>query len=135
MRLTANEDAMNHLSAKRRHSLPAEADFREELFARAGHCCEWCKNEPTAQQHEIARGASRQKARTCLFASLALGVDCHREIHRFAGDVAICVGLAILRCRRPEDFNLPKYWKLTARRWPELADVEAWGKRLCLNKE
>lgn len=121
---------MRHLSQRRQAQLPTEQQFREELFARAGFVCEFCGDEPASEQHEIGRGASRLKARTALFASLALGVNCHRVLHRMASDDAVALGLAIIRVRRPEDYSLSDFHRLTARRWPDQRQVDEWAKRL-----
>src|SRR6185369_5329154 len=114
----ASEEIMRRLSRKRSASIPTEQAFRAELFSEIGHTCEWCRDEPATEQHEIARGPNRSRARTCRFAVLGLCFGCHRILDRMPGDDAIIVGLAILKRNRPEDYSLAGYWTLTNRRFP-----------------
>jgi len=123
---------MNRLSPKRRAQLPAEAAFREELFARAGRC-EFCRNAPCQEQHELARGNGlRHKARTQRFAVLALCLLCHRVFDHVCGLEGQLLGLAVLRRSRPEDFDLTAFNRLygNAPNRITVQEVQQWTWRL-----
>jgi hypothetical protein len=101
---------------------------------RANWTCEWCLDEVASEQHEVARGIHRARARTCLFAVLASGFKCHRILDRMPSDDAVMIGLALIQIRRPEDYSLSSYWRLTGRNWPDQADVDRWRLRLSLTE-
>jgi hypothetical protein len=113
----------------------AAAEWREELRNSVGRC-EFCGQWVRALSvHEVARGNGiRPKALRAEYAVLVLCVDldsaCHRTLERLAGDDQRALGLALLRRSRPEDYDLERFYRLTARRFPSAELVELWRKRL-----
>lgn len=91
--------------------------FREELGR-----CELCrKGKP--QLHELTQGYGR-RTRALGNRSLVVGLcgNCHRKIHLMALKGKILC-LALLRLRRPADYNLQTFWEVNGRRWPDNEEV------------
>ena len=128
---------MKRISLKRRQRLTEAQPWRKEL--REQGYCDWCsvragdyfKGFPVQlEEHEIARGIHRQRALDQPCATLLLCSRCHDELHRMAGDAQVCIGLALIRYRRPEHYSLSRYYELTGRRWPDEASIDLWTKRI-----
>jgi hypothetical protein len=89
--------------------------------------CEWCRKRwPII--HEIARGtANRRKAFITRFATLGLcDPGCHQEV----GSWPPAKQLALLKLRRPADYDLAAYHQLISRHWPYEEDVLAFYEEL-----
>jgi hypothetical protein len=95
--------------------------------------CDWCGCRCRPDEHHIAQGASRKPAGHNPACILWLCRKCHDDLHadRFKRQI----GLAILMVRRPAQFSLDEFYRVTQRRWPDRKDVELWRKRLCLVEE
>lgn len=101
--------------------------FREELREELGRC-EYCRRGKP-QLHEIVQGHGR-RIKALGNRSLIVGLcsKCHAKVHTMglAGKI-LC--LALLRLRRPEDYNLQTFWEVNGRRWPDNEEVmEAYDK-------
>lgn len=85
--------------------------------------CERCRRRKPAL-HELTQGHGKRDVALDQ-RSLIIGLcwDCHRHIHTL-GTAGKVLGLAILMLRRPQDFDLPLFWKVNGRRWPEQEDVD-----------
>lgn len=126
---------MNRLSAKRAASLDAEAAFKLRLLERCGYKCEWCgAGNCELDHHELQRGSGvRHLQRACLYASVILCRPCHEILGRMGGQDAVLLGLAILRLRRPECYDLQRFISLVCPHAPrrfEQAEVDAWLRRI-----
>lgn len=121
---------MRRVSRKTAARKKAVEPYRETLVLNVAQC-EWCSSPNHGLSvHEIARGCHRQAALDKPFATLVLCDDCHRDLHELPSIHAICIGLALLKSSRPEDFSLEAFYKLTARRWPAEDLVERWYVRI-----
>jgi len=86
--------------------------------------CEWCRRGRIFL-HEIAQGfGKRHLALDKRGLVIGLCFDCHRKIHSL-GLKGKVIGLAILRARRPQDYNLQLFWEVNGRRWPDHEEVLA----------
>lgn len=123
---------MKRQSLKHRARADEAAPWRQALKERVGRC-EVCMKpcDPSKLTiHEIACGyGPRQKALDQSYAVLV----CHwvdwtprvpLNCHGIAQAEPKARQLARLYVCRSSDFDLEAYWKLTARRWPDWADVE-----------
>lgn len=78
--------------------------------------------------HEIGRGVDRQKSLDKPYATLVLcetsgtTMGCHQVIH---SEWCRESELALLKLRRPDDFDLEAFYQLTSRRFPDLDSVLA----------
>jgi len=116
---------MRRLTPKRAAALPDEQAFREALIERVQGRCELCMADG-AEQHEVARSASRHKARVAWFASVWLCVACHRDIESMGSLPRLALGLAAIAESRAEDFNLRAFYDLRTNEYPPAEDVERW---------
>lgn len=117
---------MRRVSQKRKKLNDQAREWRA-AFVEELKVCEWCrKRKPIV--HEIARGSGhRLKAMVTRYATLALcDPGCHQEV----GLWSRAAQLALLKLRRPKDYDIAKFWELTARRWPYEEDVQACYERL-----
>src|SRR5262245_55487868 len=97
------------------------AAFREEL----GYC-ELCgRSGPIL--HEISRDCDR--ARSLCERSCILGL-CWEPCHSLVGSWPRSKQLALIKIKRPGDFNLEVFYRITARRWPYLEDIESHEREL-----
>jgi hypothetical protein len=95
--------------------------FREALMQRVGRC-DICLHDPKRVRpsdiawemcvHEIARGTHRQKALDKPFATLVLCYLCHYELHNGKTYWTEAMQLAVLKKRRPADYDLAAYNRL-----------------------
>lgn len=99
----------------------AQHEWREALIFRVG-CCEICSNDRIDELacHEIARGIHRQNALTSACAILVVCWRCHKRVHE---GMSVAEQLAYLLLKRDSCFDIEAYYKLTGRRWPDLADI------------
>ena len=116
---------MRRVSLKRQKLLrkvgPIRDAFRVELAI-----CERClRRSPIL--HEIARGCTRSQSLTARFAILGL---CDPGCHQIVGEWPRARQLALVRLRRPNDFDLEAYWELIRRRSPDLDEVMFWVEKL-----
>ena len=118
--------------SKKREDLESEVSEVRDQF-RGVRKCEWCGEDKSCDPHEISRGSSRGLTLGEPSCILALCRECHDAIHRMPDDRA--VGLAILSWRRPSDYSLSAFWRLTGRRYPSEKDVQLWRKRLHLGRK
>lgn len=121
---------MKRMSEKRRERMKDVDAFRDELFDAVGGQCEWCGARDRLDPHEIARAGSKQQSMDQRCAVLLLCRDCHDSIHRSSDDRAI--GLAVLYLARSSDFDIERFYKLEGKRYPDLAVVLRWSRRLSL---
>ncbi len=120
---------MRKISPKRAALLATVEPIRNALRERVA-VCEWCLHgDRVLQVHEIARGQFRQDALGKPFASLVVCAACHQDLHDLPAAHAVCIGLALLRYSRPEDWSLERFYQLTARRWPDEDMVDRWWQR------
>ncbi len=120
---------MKQVSPKRAALNAAVEPYRQSLRQRVGKC-EWCINTDSGLiVHEIARGQFRADALDKPFATLVLCAACHQDLHELPAPHAVCIGLALLRYSRPEDFNIERFYQLTARRWPSEELISRWWTR------
>lgn len=120
---------MRNVSLKRQKLNAAVKPFRDGLLERVA-VCEWCINTDSGLiVHEISRGQYRAMSLDKPFACLVLCGDCHRDMHDLPASHAVCIGLALLRYSRPTDFNLERFYQLTARRWPDEEMVDRYWTR------
>ncbi len=125
---------MRKVSPKRAALLATVEPIRNALRERVA-VCEWCLNTDSGLcVHEIARGQHRSVALDKPFATLVLCDDCHRDMHDLPAAHAVCIGLALLRYSRPEDWSLERFYQLTARRWPDELMVDRYWMRLLAGK-
>lgn len=101
------------ISKKRAKRLAEVREFRE-AFRRRVHVCEGCcvKYWHCCAVHEIARGCDRQKALDKPYAILLL---CDPGCHQTVGSWPRAKQLALLKLRRPADFDLAGYNALVGR--------------------
>lgn len=92
--------------------------------------CEWCCRWLRTEEHHIAQGCDRRAALDNPACIIWLCRECHDKIQGIRDSRMI--GLAILMVRRPADFNLAEFYRVTKRRWPQKRDVDMWRRRLCL---
>ena len=91
--------------------------------------CEICGNAKRKLDiHEICRGPTRQRALDKRYAILAVCRPCHDKLGS-AAEWPEARQLALLKTRRPSDFDLGAYLELTSPRAPrriEIEDVLEW---------
>lgn len=113
---------MKATSDRRRKREAKAKPIRDQLKAEVGRC-EHCL-KPKAPEYldcdEIARGCDRQKALTAVFAILCVCRPCHRIIQPWSR----AKRLGLLFLARSSDYDLEKFWKLTARNYPSQEDVD-----------
>lgn len=100
-----------------------EATRRErEKRVRESDGCDICRAD-AAVVHEIARGTPhRQKALLASYATLVLCSPCHDlKVHQ---GMSVAEQLAFVFVRRPDEFELNRFWELTGRMWP--SNLEVW---------
>ena len=90
--------------------------------------CEFCSEFHPLEQHHIAQGVDRAAAGDNPACSIWICQDCHTWIQ----GVRDCrpIGLAIIKIRRPDDYDLEEFYRVTNRRFPDAASVKKWVKRL-----
>lgn len=102
-------------SAKRRQREREAQPVRDALRWEAG-ACELCGNQRRPLDvHEICRGVNRQKALDKRFALLVVCRPCHEQL----GSAAAWPQsrqLAVLAARRPHDYDLEAFLRLTSPR-------------------
>lgn len=86
--------------------------YRDEMLRRIP-VCEVCQSQPSEDVHEIMRGnADRMKAQDKPYATLAVcRIPCHEELGD-ASEWPEARQLALLKQRRPDDYDLAAYNKL-----------------------
>ena len=94
--------------------------------------CEWCGYTCAVEEHHIAQGCDRGQALDNPACIIWLCRPCHTTIQGIR-DTRL-IGLAILKCRRPFDYSLAEFYRVTRRRWPDERDVNLWVSRLCLTE-
>ena len=120
--------AMRNASPKRRRRNAEAKPVRDQLRADVLRCERCGTHRGRRDVHEIARGVNRAKALDKRFALLLLCLKCHYEF----GNAALwpeARQLALLRKRRPADFDLVAYLELTNPRAPEritMEEISAW---------
>jgi hypothetical protein len=120
---------MKAIGTKRRKLNAAVDPWRNALRLRVGKC-EWCGSDRNGLAvHEIARGPNRAAALDKPFAVLVLCAACHRDLHELPGAHAVCLGLALLRYNRPQNYHLENFFRLAGRRWPPVEIIDLWWKR------
>lgn len=118
---------VKRISSKRQQRIEETREWRYELVMRVGRCERCGRPSDTLACHEIARGMHRQAALDAAYAILVLcNPQCHEEVSSYSR----ARQLALLYHARPSDFDLPAFWKLTSRRWPELDEVMIEAKKL-----
>lgn len=92
-----------------------------EKRVREADGCDICEGVPCLV-HEIARGTPhRQKALLANYATLILCQPCHDlKVHK---GMPVAEQLAWLKARRAGDFDIEKFYRITARRWPSAEDI------------
>ena len=124
---------MRKVSLKRQAINEAASPWREKL--RAQGYCDWCGNDRDGLDvHEICGGTTRALELDKPFSTNLLCRPCHTDIESFRKEHAVCIGLALLRYRREESFNLEWFYRLTARRWPSEQLIEHWWRRMLLGE-
>ena len=96
------------------------------------YSCEWCAAEKATEEHHIAQGVDRKAAGHNPSCVIYLCHECHTKIQGIRDTRMI--GLAILGTRRPCDFNLPEFYRVTKRNWPDSRDVKRWELRLNMDR-
>jgi len=122
---------MRTKSKKRARREREAKPFREALVARVGRC-ENCGAKRKLCVHEIANGTNRQKALDQPYAVLVLCWACNGGPFENKGEWPESRQLALLRARRPSDFDLAAYLELTSPNAPrriELWEVVDWMTR------
>lgn len=122
---------MRNVSKKRAKREREAKPFRTALIARVGRRCEHCGSERRLGVHEIANAADRQRALDQAYAVLVLCWACNSGPFNAKGEWPESRQLALLKTRRPEDFDLKSYLELTNPRAPrriELSEVLEWVK-------
>lgn len=115
---------MRHYTQKRRNRNDAVRETRRNLVREVGRC-EICGHDPARVKpgnvawalhvHEIARGPNREKALDQRYAVLVLCWRCHVERVHGDEDWPEARQLAVLKRRRPEDYDLAAYNTLIGR--------------------
>jgi hypothetical protein len=124
---------MRRTSPKRQQRITEAAPWRTEL--RAQGFCDWCSSDRNGLEiHEVSGGSTRGLELDKPFSTNLLCAACHRDLEALPKNHAVCIGLALIRYRRPESYNLEHYYRLTARRWPDESLVEIWWTRLLLGQ-
>jgi hypothetical protein len=132
---------MNRISETFRHRRDECAEFRRALILEVGRC-EVCGHNPRAVRpgniawrlavHEIANGPNRQKALDRRYAVLVVCPICHDALGG-KGDWPECRQLAVLKRRRPHDYDLAAYLSTFHPNAPHAiteAEVESWTQAL-----
>lgn len=123
----------------RRQSLKAAKRQREALdsrlwlIERTGGACDWCAR-PGAHEHHVANGQNRGLSLGKLFAVCWVCADCHRELHDLPKRASVCIGLALIRYHRQDQYDLEAFYKLIARRFPSEEMIEHWWQRMLIGK-
>lgn len=98
-------------------------------FARSVGWCEGCckprKSWRVCAVHEIARGPDRHKAQDKAYATLLL---CDPGCHQTVGEWPRAKQLALLKLRRPRDYDLSAYNSLVGRQICE-DEVDFWWRK------
>ena len=100
----------------------------DALKAEVGYCEKCGPSKRRLEVHEIARGASRGRARGKRFATLILCWQCHRDVDDTkAWPFARQLGL--LRTSRPDDYDLDAFNALMGRGPQRIteADIAEWS--------
>jgi hypothetical protein len=90
--------------------------------------CEFCRRNRDTQPHHVCQGSNKAGSVGDVQLILLLCDDCHRAIHRMAGDDARAIALALLEFAGR--LNLPLFYERTGRKFPAWELVELWMKRL-----
>jgi hypothetical protein len=119
---------MRRISPKRRQLIEATRQWRDDFRAEIGRCEKCLKpTSPAALDvHELVAGSSRAKALDKRYAVLCL----HRACHTLLEAMTIPRQLAYLLRARPQDVDMESYYRLTGRRWPDLADIRGFYEEL-----
>ena len=124
---------LRRLSARRRRRITEAEPWRTEL--RAQGWCDWCASDRHGLDiHEVSGGATRGLELDKPFSTNLLCRRCHDDLESLPKSHAVCIGLALIRYRRPESYNLEWFYRLTARRWPSEELVERWWQRMLLGQ-
>ena len=119
---------MRRISKKRQQRNREVKPVRDKLRAEVTRCEVCGTTRGHRDVHEICRGVHREKALDKRFALLVPCRSCHEQL----GNAAIWPEtrqLALLRVRRPADFDLVAYLELTNPRAPQritLAEITRW---------
>lgn len=124
---------MRRISPRRQSVLEAAAPWRDKLRSQ-GHC-DWCGFDGISLDiHELSGGATRAMELDKPFSTALLCRACHGDLEAMRKEHAVCIGLALIRYRRPECYSLERFYDLTARRWPSEMLVEHWWRRMLLGQ-
>ena len=123
---------MKRISARRASLLREVEPWRQKLKA-TGYC-EWCcADRDGLEIHEICGGNGiRQLELGQPFSTVLLCRPCHSDLESMRKEHAVCIGLALIRYRRAEDYSLSKFYTLTDRNWPSEELVEHWWRRMLM---
>lgn len=122
---------MRRVSLKRQQLNRAVDPYRQQL--RAQGFCDWCSGERNGLDiHEVCGGVTRAQELNKPFSTCLLCRPCHRDLEAMKKEHAVCIGLALIRYRRPESYSLSNFYRLTARNWPSELLVEHWFQRMLL---
>jgi hypothetical protein len=110
---------------RNRNAAEAEAVATLRLYVDG---CEFCRRKRDTQPHHVCQGANKAASVGDVQLILLLCDDCHRAIHRMAGDDARAIALALLAFAGR--LNLPLFYEITGRKFPAWELVDLWMKRL-----
>ncbi len=130
---------MRRVSNERATRIASCQDFRKQLVRTVGHC-ELCGHDPKRVRpggvawalhvHEICRGCHRSKALDKPFALLVVCFKCHEFRLSSRAEWPESRQLAVLKRRRPEDYDLGLFNKLVGwgPRRVTAEEVAAWAR-------
>jgi len=113
---------IKNASTKRRKRNAEVKPFRQAFTLEVG-CCELCGQGGLLDVHEISGGWARSKALDKRYAILALCRGCHTVVEQEPALWSVPRQIALLRARRPHDFDLVAINKLLTRQ-VDLESVE-----------
>lgn len=108
--------------------LRAISPFREALQKEIGRCELCLRGKPAL--HELTQGYGR-RVQALAERGLILGLcwKCHHRVHSM-GLRGKLLCLALLKIRRPADYNLGLFWEVNGRRWPDAEEVAEFEKQV-----
>ena len=112
---------MRRVSLKRQKLNRDVAPWRDNLRRHVGRCevCLKSKSPENIDVHELVPGYVRSKALDKCYAVLCACRTCHNKLEA----MTIPNQLAYLYIARPSDFELPLYYELIGRNWPDWDEV------------
>ena len=116
--------------SKRRQALNSDVEHWRTKLRAVGYC-EWCGSDRHGLEiHEVSGGSTRALELDKPFSTVLLCERCHADLESLPKNHAVCIGLALIRYSRPEDYSLDSFYRLTARRWPDEGLVSQWWLRI-----